>query len=109
MPYEIIWLPAAERALERMPLDVQDRIRSKIDTLRDFPRPAGAIKLSGITTALYRIRERTSRIFYAIEDQYLVVVIVDVGNRREIYRQLGRIPTRQELLAFIKDKIEQKK
>jgi mRNA interferase RelE/StbE len=108
MAYEVIFLPSAERALKRLPTDTHDRILAKITALKDSPRPAGAKKMVGYTN-VYRIRERTSRIVYIIEDRYLIVMIVDIAHRKDIYKQLGKLPTPQELLAIIKARREQKK
>jgi mRNA interferase RelE/StbE len=53
--------------------------------LRDDPRPPGSEKLSG--QERYRVRQGSYRILYEIEDQQVVVTVVKVGHRREVYRQ----------------------
>jgi mRNA interferase RelE/StbE len=53
--------------------------------LKENPRPRGSIKLSGENA--YRIRVSDYRIIYAIYDDRLVVLVIDVGHRREVYRR----------------------
>jgi mRNA interferase RelE/StbE len=69
-----------------MPRDSQRRIVAKIESLAENPRPHGAIKLVG--EDCYRVRVGDYRIIYAIADEKLVVIIVEIGHRREIYRGL---------------------
>jgi mRNA interferase RelE/StbE len=63
------------------------RVDARIRALADNPRPPGAKKLEGVED-LYRIRSGDFRILYQIEDANLIVVIVDVDNRRDVYRDL---------------------
>jgi len=60
------------------------RVLKRIDTLADNPRPTDCEKLSG--QARYRVRQGVYRIVYEIQDDSLVVVIVKVGHRRDVYR-----------------------
>lgn len=85
MAYKLEILPTAKRQLDRFPADVQRRIAEAINRLRENPRPVGAIKLTG-HEGLYRVRSGDYRIVYRIEDNRLLVLIVKVGHRREIYR-----------------------
>jgi mRNA interferase RelE/StbE len=59
-------------------------ILSSIDKLGDNPRPQGAIKLTD--KELYRIRVRNYRILYEVFDNLVLIVIVKVGHRRDIYK-----------------------
>ena len=61
------------------------RIRDRIETLADNPRPPGTVKLTAEDN-LYRVRVGDYRIVYRIEDKRLVVLIVRIGHRREVYR-----------------------
>ena len=54
-------------------------------TLQYNPRPPGVKKLAG-ENDLYRIREGDYRIIYTIEDKELIVLVVKIGDRKEIYR-----------------------
>ena len=68
-----------------MPAKDRQRIVRRIEALAENPRPAGAEKLSGDDK--HRIRQGDYRILYEIEDAQLVVTVVRIGNRREVYRR----------------------
>ncbi len=82
--YSILITRSAAKELERVPTKDRERIVRRIGALADDPRPTGAEKLSGDDK--YRIRQGDYRILYEIEDQLLVVTVVRIGNRREVYR-----------------------
>jgi mRNA interferase RelE/StbE len=85
MTYRVIVTPAADRAVAKLPGQIRERIAERLRALADNPRPVGSIKLAG--EDLYRIRVGDYRIIYSIEDDRLVILVVDVGHRREIYRR----------------------
>lgn len=85
MAYSVELMPAAKKQLDRLPADSRQRVAEAIDRLRDNPRPVGAIKLTG-PEGLYRARAGDYRIVYSIEDDRLLVLIVKIGHRREVYR-----------------------
>ena len=60
------------------------RIVGKIQALADDPRPPGCQKLSG--RERYRVRQGNYRIVYAIEEERLIVYVVKVGHRKDVYR-----------------------
>lgn len=62
----------------------RQRIVKRIKALADDPRPAGAVKLSGLER--YRIRQGRYRILYTIEDKVLTVHVIKIGNRKDVYR-----------------------
>lgn len=66
----------------------RQRLVRKIRALADEPRPPGAEKLSGIRDR-YRIRQGNYRVLYEIEDDVLVVYVVKIGDRKDVYRQGG--------------------
>lgn len=76
-----------ERALRRLPKPVLARLRSAIRSLAQDPRPPGSKKLAGFNN-LYRIRVGDWRITYAIEDDILLILIVEVAPRGGAYRNL---------------------
>ena len=86
MSYTVEFLPSAQRELAALPKDVQRRIASRIDALREDPRPPRARQLQG-EDRLYRFRVGDYRVIYSIEGRRLVVVIVKVGRRRDVYRK----------------------
>jgi mRNA interferase RelE/StbE len=85
MPYHLDYTPAAAKAIERLPRALQRRVLVRLELLTVDPRSPGTIKLTGQDA--YRIRIGDYRVIYAIEDRRLVVLVVDVGHRREIYRR----------------------
>ena len=60
------------------------RLVARIRSLADDPRPPGCQKLSGAEK--YRVRQGRYRIVYSIEDDRLVVIVVRVAHRRQVYR-----------------------
>ncbi|MFM2168924.1 MAG: mRNA interferase RelE [Verrucomicrobiota bacterium] len=75
---------AAKKQLLCLDPGLQRRIMSKLETLKANPRSQGAIKLSGSSS--WRVRVGDYRIIYDILDQQLIVSVIKVGHRREIYR-----------------------
>ncbi|MBE9010662.1 type II toxin-antitoxin system RelE/ParE family toxin [Pseudanabaenaceae cyanobacterium LEGE 13415] len=66
--------------------EIQTAIVEKVEALADDPRPDGCKKLKG-EKDLYRIRVLKSyRVVYEIQDKQLVVTVIKVGHRRNIYR-----------------------
>ena len=86
MKYEVEISESAEKFLEKVPKKDRSRIMEKIDSLADDPMPSGSIKLQGQRPPLYRIRSGDYRIVYSIKKDMLVVLIVEIGHRREVYR-----------------------
>ena len=83
--YKILIKPAAVKEIESTPLKkVRQRIVQRIGELAENPHPPGSEKLSGQDK--YQLRQGPFRILYAIEDQELVVTVVKVGHRKEVYR-----------------------
>ena len=83
--YKIAIKPSAVKELEMLPGKDLQKITRRILSLADNPRPLGSEKLSG--QERYRLRQGNYRIIYSIEDDRLVVFVVKVGHRREVYRQ----------------------
>lgn len=75
---------SAATELEAVPLKDRRRLVTRIEGLRTEPRPPGCEKLSGDDK--YRIRQGDYRILYRIQDQALIVTVVRVGDRRDVYR-----------------------
>ncbi len=85
MKYQIQITPAAQKAIQKLPAAARDRIEDAIEKLADQPRPAGVKKLRGLDDT-YRIRVGDFRVLYRIFDAKLIVLIIDVGGRKDIYR-----------------------
>ena len=64
----------------------RQRLVERIRKLADEPRPAGAEKLSG-TRDKYRIRQGDYRVLYEIQDDALIVYVVKIAHRRDVYRR----------------------
>jgi mRNA interferase RelE/StbE len=62
------------------------RLRAAIDALEQEARPAGCVKLAGLPD-LYRIRVGDYRIIYRVKETELVVLVLSIGHRREVYRR----------------------
>ena len=76
---------AAAKVLLGFPEKDQLRIRDRIDALAANPRPADCKKLQG-EDGLYRIRSGDHRVVYAIRDKQLLVLVVRIGDRKDVYR-----------------------
>ncbi len=85
MAYEIIVQPRARKAFLALDGPVRSRVGAAIDALAADPRPPGAKALVGMVGAL-RVRVGAYRVVYEVQDDRLVVLVIDVGHRREIYR-----------------------
>jgi mRNA interferase RelE/StbE len=81
--YEILVRPSVKKDVKYIPKADLQRIMERITKLQDDPRPPGCVKLSGLE--YYRIRQGDYRIVYEIEDARLIVIIVKVGNRKDVY------------------------
>ena len=82
--YELVFRKSVAKDLRVFPKQDVKRIMQRIRVLADDPRPSDCEKLSG--QERYRIRQGVYRIIYEIEDSRLVVLIVKVGHRRDVYR-----------------------
>ena len=83
--YRIEFVRRAHRAFRNLPVEVQRRLDPAILALASDPRPAGCKKLAG-EESLWRIRVGDYRIVYQVQDARLLVLVVKIGHRREIYR-----------------------
>lgn len=85
MSYSIRFDSRTRKTLERLPDDLHGRILRKLESLQQDPRPFGVEKLTG-PEDLYRVRVGDWRIVYAIRDRELIVIVIRIGHRREVYR-----------------------
>jgi len=82
--YKLLIKPSAAKELESLPKKDRRRLVVRIGGLAVEPRPPGCEKLSGHD--LYRVRQGEYRVLYTIQDALLVVVVITIGHRREVYR-----------------------
>jgi mRNA interferase RelE/StbE len=82
--YDLVFKKSVARDLRDIPKKDVARILKCFDAIADDPRGPGCEKLTGRDR--YRVRQGTYRILYEIQDDVLVVIVVRVGHRREVYR-----------------------
>jgi len=83
--YRIELRPSAARALRKLDPQVRRRVQGAIAMLAQDPRPPGARALQGRPGL--RVRVGDYRIIYTVEDDVLLVVVVRLGHRRDVYDQ----------------------
>ena len=86
MLYRVALSKPAVHQFGKLDKPVQARLKPRIDALAQNPRPQGVKKLAG-EEELYRLRVGDYRIVYQIQDKVLLVLVVKVGQRKEIYRR----------------------
>lgn len=82
--YRLLIKTSAVREIEGLPKTDRQRVVKRIQALGSDPRPPGCEKLSG--RELYRVRQGSYRIVYEIVEREVVVTVVKVGHRRDVYR-----------------------
>ena len=82
--FELRFKPSVAKDLRGIPKTEVRRLLKRIEALGDDPRPAGCEKLTG--RDLYRIRQGVYRIVYSVDDADVVIEVIKVGYRREVYR-----------------------
>lgn len=82
--YEIQVRPAAVRALRKTAQADRERLQAAIALLAEDPRPPNSRRLTGRSG--YRVRVGDYRIIYTIDNGQLLIVVVTLGHRREVYR-----------------------
>jgi mRNA interferase RelE/StbE len=85
MTYRIALAPAAARQLRKSDPQVRRRIQAALELLGSDPRPPTATRLVG-GAGEWRVRTGDYRIIYEIENDRLLVLVLRVGHRREIYQ-----------------------
>ncbi|BCA78729.1 type II toxin-antitoxin system RelE/ParE family toxin [Desulfuromonas sp. AOP6] len=93
MAYRIELTPAADKALAKVAKsnrNVLKRLDQALLSLAENPVPVGIKQLAGEDPPIYRVRIGDYRILYQIEDDVLVVLIVHIGHRKDVYRFLKR-------------------
>lgn len=82
--YKLQIKPSAAKELENLPKQDRLRVIERIRRLADDPRGPGTEKLSGAEK--YRVRQGNYRIIFMIEDRIITVIILKIGDRKEVYR-----------------------
>ncbi len=81
--YRIELRPAALRSLRKLDPQIRRRVQGAIALLAEDPRPPSAKKLKGRDA--FRVRVGNYRVIYTVEDDVLLVVVVTLGHRRDVY------------------------
>lgn len=84
MSYHVDLSRRAAKALDALEKTPRRRVMAVIDQLATEPRPSGCVKLSG--RSQWRVRVGDYRVLYEIHDDALLVLVIEVGHRRNIYR-----------------------
>ena len=82
--YKVLIKPSAIKELNKIPKKDLSKITDRIQALAIDPRPPGCEKLSAQNA--YRIRQGVYRIVYSIEDDNLIIVVIKIGHRRNVYK-----------------------
>ncbi len=83
--YKVVFRKSVLKDLERIPKKDVRRIVASIKSLAENPRPPQSMKLTG--DEKYRLRSGVYRILYSIEDDKLIICVVKVRHRKEVYRK----------------------
>lgn len=86
MAYQVYLKPRARREFDRLREDLRRRVVAALLVLAENPRPPKCKRLAGALRDYYRVRVGNFRIIYAIEDEKLIVCVVRIGDRKEVYR-----------------------
>lgn len=82
--YEVTVLPSAQKEITKLPKQVQSKIFKALISLSENPRPNGCKKLIG--TDSWRFRTGEYRIVYSIQDNILLIEVIRVAHRKDVYR-----------------------
>lgn len=83
--YNVAIARRAIKSIAGLPRNQQRRIRAAIDLLAEEPRPPNCVALTG-EESVYRVRVGDYRIIYEVIDDRLVIHVIRVGHRRDVYR-----------------------
>lgn len=86
MKYKIQFTKHAESQLTSLPKDEIKKISKRIDKLASDPFPPKCEKLEG-EEGVYRVRQGDYRILYSVFDKKLIILVLKIGHRREVYRK----------------------
>jgi mRNA interferase RelE/StbE len=84
--YSILWKPKAEKELRALPKTIIHAIVTTVEGLAINPYPANTKKLKGTAKFYFRVRTGNYRIIYEVHNQELIIDIIEVGHRKDIYR-----------------------
>jgi mRNA interferase RelE/StbE len=85
--YKIEWKRSATKELKQLPKNAIQKALSIVEELTNNPHPNSSKKLSG-TDSTYRIRFGNYRMVYNVMDQVLIIEVIRIGHRKDVYRNL---------------------
>jgi mRNA interferase RelE/StbE len=83
--YKLEISATAERQLRKLPARDARRVVEAIEALATDPRPSGCRKLGGYED-VFRVRVGTYRVLYSVDDKRIIVIVLKIGHRRDVYR-----------------------
>lgn len=83
--YSVEFTPAAERQFAKLPSAARTLVAAVVVTLATNPTPRGCVKLAGADD-LWRVRVQQYRVIYQVIEKRLVVTVVKIGDRKDVYR-----------------------
>jgi mRNA interferase RelE/StbE len=83
--YSVAISRTAEKQLKKLPRTDQRRVARALTALGDDPRPAGSRKLTGFDD-VFRLRVGRYRVIYSVEGRRLLVIVLKIGHRKDVYR-----------------------
>ena len=84
--WQVLLLKGPQKILPKLPTDVRSRLLSALHGLEDEPYPNGVKKFSGYEN-YFRIRVGDWRIIYAVEDERLIILVLEIGARGGVYKK----------------------
>lgn len=85
MNYKIEFTKKSEKELKKLPRNIQVKILRKINLLSEDPFPRYSKSLQGYS-ACFRIRESNYRIVYEVNQNKLVIFVIKIGHRKDVYK-----------------------
>jgi len=87
MSFRLEYKSSVAKELRKLPKADRIAVIHKIELLRDDSKPDGSAKIKG-SNDLFRIRHGDYRVIYQIQKSVLLIMVIRIGHRREIYRNL---------------------
>ena len=87
MTFKIVYKGSVKKELRKLTYTDRTAIVDKIQLLKSKPNPEGSAKLKG-SRDLFRIRHGDYRVIYQIKKKVLIIIIIRIGHRREVYKNL---------------------
>lgn len=87
--YQVELTSAVQRQIKKIPTEIKKLIIKQLEKLQRIPHPNGVKKLVGMDN-LYRIKIKDYRVIYTINNQKLLILVIKIADRKEIYKKLKK-------------------